>query len=188
MEGVMRAIVIAAALAAACTPAAEKTAEQSTDAGCNATASAPWAAGDETITVEATSAGADCASAEATIKLRRADGGELYAQTFPASQVMTLAGAESAPDMERRLREWVSPPNAAPDSTGDLPEWAANETNPGESDFPFHPYGGMDRAAYESLRAADEPMFCFVQGMESQSCFWLDAGALRRIGEQQFPG
>jgi hypothetical protein len=101
---------------------------------------------------------------------------------------MVLAGADSVADMERRLQEWVSPPGAALDSTGDLPEWAADAANPGESEFPFHPYGGMDRAAYAALRTADAPMFCFVQGMESQACFWLDAGALRRIGELQIPG
>ena len=89
--------------------------------------------------------------------------------------------------MQRRLQEWVSPPGAAPDSTGDLPEWAANADYPGNSEFPFRPYG-LERADYAALRARDAPMFCFVQGMESQACFWLDQGALRRIGEQQFPG
>ena len=192
----MRTFMVLAALAvAACTPPAQKSADQpagqSTDAvgpnNCDATAPSTWAAGSETITVEASSAGADCASAEATITLRRADAGAMYSQVFPANQIRVLAGADSAADMERRLQEWVSP-SAALDSTGDLPEWAANAAIPGESESPFHPYGGMDRAAYAALRAADAPMFCFVQGMESQACFWLDAGALRRIGEQQIPG
>ncbi len=208
----MRTFVVVAALAvAACTPPAEQSADQpagqSTDAAgpnksadqpagqstnaaapdnCNANAPSTWAAGSETITVEASSAGADCASAEASITLRRGDGGAMYSQVFPANQIRVLAGADSVADMERRLQEWVSP-SAALDSTGDLPEWAANAAIPGESESPFHPYGGMDRAAYTALRAADAPMFCFVQGMESQACFWLDAGALRRIGEQQIP-
>jgi len=197
MEGAMRSFVVVAALAVvACTPPAEKSADQpagqSTAAAgpndCDATASSPWTAGSETITVEASSSGADCASAEARITFRRADGGTMYEQAFPASQIMTLAGADSVADMERRLNEWVSPPGTAPDSTSDLPEWAANADNPGESASPFRPYGGMDRAAYAALRARDTPMFCFVQGMESRACFWLDAGALRRIGEQQIPG
>ena len=211
----MRTLVVVAALAvAACTPPAEKSADQpagqSTDAirpnrsadqpagqatdaaapnNCNATAPSTWAAGGETITVEASSVGADCANAEATITLRRADGGGgvMYSQVFPANQIRVLAGANTVADMERRLQEWVSPSTAL-DSTGDLPEWAANAAIPGESESPFHPYGGMDRAAYDALRAADAPMFCFVQGMERQACFWLDAGAFRRIGEKQISG
>jgi hypothetical protein len=196
----MRVLMMAAALAlAACSPSGcsnnatqdEPNAETTqVDAanGCAATASAPWVAGAETLTVEGSTTGADCASAEARMALRRADGGEMYGQVFPASSIMTLAGAESVADMERRLHEWVSPPGAALDSTGDLPEWEANAELPGNSEFPFRPYGGTDRAAYEALRATDAPMFCFVQGMETQACFWLDQGALRRIGEQQFPG
>ncbi len=209
----MRTFVVIAALAvAACTPPAEQSADQpagqSTDAAgpnksadqsagqstnaagpqnCDATAPSTWTAGSETITVEGSSAGANCSSAEATITLRRGDGGAMYSQVFTASQIRVLAGAESVSDMERRLQEWVSPSGAL-DSTGDLPEWAANAAAPGESESPFRPYGGMDRAAYAALRAADAPMFCFVQGMASQACFWLDAGALRRIGEQQIPG
>jgi hypothetical protein len=215
MEDAMRTFVVVAALAvAACTPPAEQSADQpagqstdavgptksadqpagqSTDAvapnNCNATAPSTWPAGSETITIEGSSVGADCASAEATITLRRADGGggAMYSQVFAANQIRVLAGANTVADMERRLQEWVSP-SAALDSTGDLPEWTANAAIPGESESPFRPYGGMDRAAYAALRAADAPMFCFVQGMESQACFWLDAGALRRIGEKQIPG
>ena len=111
----------------------------------------------------------------------------MYGQAFPASQIRTLAGADSVADMQQRLQDWVSPSETL-NSTGDLPEWAANAENPGASTAPFRPYGGTDRAAYAALRAADAPMFCFVQSMESQACFWLDAGAFRRIGEQQLPG
>jgi hypothetical protein len=196
----MRVLSMAAALAlAACSPsgcsdnakqdAPDGEAAQADGAGCAATASAPWAAGGETLTIEASTTGADCASAEARIALRRADGGEMYGQAFPADQISVLAGADSVADMQRRLQEWVSPPGAAPDSTGDLPEWAANAEHPGTSEAPFRPYGGMDRAAYAALRTDDAPMFCFVQGMESSACFWLDqGGAFRRIGEQQLPG
>ena len=209
----MRMFVVVAALAvAACTQPAEQSADQpagqSTAAAglnksadqpagqstntagpenCDATAPSTWTVGSETITVEGSSAGANCASAEATITLRRADGGAMYSQVFTANQIRVLAGADSVVDMERRLQEWVSP-SATLNSTGDLPEWAANAAVPGASESPFHPYGSMDRAAYAALRAADAPMFCFVQGMASQACFWLDAGALRRIGEQQIPG
>lgn len=194
----MRILVVAAVLAvSACSPAPEKSADASGDksteaaapSNCNASASSSWAAGgDETLTVEGTTTGADCAGAEARFTLRRPGGSALYEQAFPANQIMVLAGATSVADMKSRLQAWVGGGGAALDNTSDLPEWAAGAANPGASEFPFHPYGGMDRAAYETLRAANAPMLCFVQGMESQACFWLDAGALRRIGEQQIPG
>jgi hypothetical protein len=192
--------MIAAALAlAACSPSSctnnakqdepsEETTQTDAANGCAATASAPWAAGAETLTVEGSTTGADCASAEARLALRRGDGGgETYAQVFSASSIFTLAGASSAEDMQRRLQEWVNGAGPVLDSTGDLPEWEENAELPGNSEFPFRPYG-IDRAAYAALRATDVPMFCFVQGMETQACFWLDQGALRRIGEQSFPG
>lgn len=193
----MRTLTMLAALAiAACTPPAQQPTEQAanqsaaTEAAnnCQAAASAPWTAGGQIVTVEASTTGDDCAGAQATITFRNEEGASLYGEAFPANQVMVLAGAESVADMERRLNEWVAPAGAAPDSTNDLPVWAANAAEPGESEFPFHPAGGMDRATYDALRSADAPMFCFVQGMESQACFTLDAGALRKIGVQQFPG
>lgn len=192
----MRALLVVAALAvtacspSGCTPAAEKTAEQPADAagaeGCAASASSAWNAGGETITIEGSTTGADCASAEARIAFRRGEAEPFYQQNFRAGAIMTLAGASSIEDMQRRLQEWVSPPGAAPDSTGDLPEWPANAAGPA-GEFPFQPYN-MDRATYEAHRAADTPMFCFVQGMESEACYTLDNGAWRHLGLQQFPG
>jgi hypothetical protein len=194
----MRVLMMAAALAlAACSPSGcsneAKQDEQSADTaaaggaeGCAATASAPWNVGSETITVQGATTGADCASAEASISFHRGDAAAMYQETYSASQVMGLGGASSAADMQERLLDWVTQDETR-NSTGDLPEWAANADNPGTSELPFRPYG-IDRDAYIALRTADAPMFCFVKGMESQACFWWDAGAFRRIGEQQLPG
>jgi hypothetical protein len=195
----MRLMLIAAVLAlTACNPspnggaepapAEAQTAQADGTNNCPATASAPWNAGGQTITIDASAVGVDCANAQATILFRTAAGAELYVETFEVSQVMVLAGAESRADMERMLREWIMPPGAAADSTGDLPEWPTNATLPGDSEFPFHPEQGVDRAAYAALRTADQPMFCYVQGMESQACVTLEGRALRLIGVQQFPG
>lgn len=189
----MRLFVIGAALVlAACNPSAEapvaEVAEASGPNNCPATATTQWHAGDQAITIDASVQGVDCASAQASLVFRGANGAELYAETFEVSQVMVLAAPESVDDLQRRLNEWISPPGAAPNSTDDLPVWEANAQTPVSGEFPFYPEEGMDRAAYTALRAAEAPMFCFVQGMESQACLTVQGGSLRKVGVQTFPG
>jgi hypothetical protein len=185
----MRAALIASlAVLAACTQEAAPPAGETQTAeavnNCPAQASAAW----DAFTIEAVATGADCAQAQATLTIRNANGGVAYTQTYPTSQVMVLVGAESPADMERMLREWVSPPGAAKDSTGDLPVWEANAEQPVSGEFPFYPEEGVDRAAYEALRRGDAPMFCYVQGMESEACLWNQNGVVTKIGVQTFPG
>jgi len=99
-----------------------------------------------------------------------------------------LAGAESVEDMQRRLNEWITPAGAARDSTGDLPVWEANATQPMSGEFPFYVEEGVNRERYETLRAQDAPMYCYVQGMESEACLVRENGRLTKIGVQSFPG
>ena len=181
----MRITIFAAALVlAACTgEQASQSAETAADNGCPATANATW----ESLQIEATTSGADCEQAEARIVIR--NGGEqVWNETYPVSQNMALAGAADPEEMQRRLNEWINPPGAASDSTGDLPEWEANAANPMSGEFPFYVEEGVDRAAYEAVRGRDAPMFCYIQGMESAACLVLDNGRLTKIGVQSFPG
>lgn len=185
----MRIVLIAAlAVLAACTqeaagpPGEAQTAEAANN--CPAQASASW----DAFTIEAVARGGHCAQAQATLTIRNANGDLAYAETYEVAQVMVLAGAESPADIERMLREWVSPPGAAKDSTGDLPVWEAGAEQPMSGEFPFYPEEGMDRAAYEALRRSDAPMFCYVQGMESEACLVVQNGAVTKIGVQTFPG
>jgi hypothetical protein len=170
---------------AACNQAAEKTDEppQTAENGCPATASGTWSG----MQVEANANGADCATAQATITIRNG-ARVLWSEEYPVNEVMVLAGPESVEDLQRRLNEWVNPPGAARDSTGDLPVWAAGAQNPMSGEFPFYAEKGVDRAAYETLRGADVPMFCYVQGMESEACLALENGRVTKIGVQSFPG
>jgi hypothetical protein len=184
--------IVVLALAACSPPAAEQDAasppEIAVADNCPASASSQWNTGNQVVAVEAVAGGEACASAHATLTFRDAEGATLYEETFEAQHVMVLAGAESVDDMRRRLNEWISPPGAAPDSTRDLPEWAAGAESPMQGEFPFYPEEGLTRTAYEALRTLDAPMFCFVQGMESQACLTMQSGALRKIGVQAFPG
>jgi hypothetical protein len=101
---------------------------------------------------------------------------------------MTLAGAASVDDMQRRLHEWIGAPGAGRDSTGDLPEWPAGADAPAAGEFPFYVSDGWDRTSYESIRRNDRAMFCYVQGRESEICLAAVDGRLDEIGVQTFPG
>lgn len=185
----MRVLIAAAsvlALVACGQQAAEQKAAEApvvAENGCPATASGTW----QSLQVEAAANGATCADAQVTLTIRNGEQ-TLWTDVHIASQVMVLAGAESVEDLQRRLNEWVSPPGASRNSTGDLPVWVANAPQPISGEFPFYPEEGVTRATYESIRGRDAPMFCYVQGMESEACVALENGQITKIGVQSFPG
>lgn len=202
----MRTILMAAALLtlAACSPPAANTSQTAsmsaadaepaaTEAiavnGCPAQASSTWSAGAvATFTITASASGAGCADAQATISIADAGGVVVHTATLAASATQALAGAESVPDMERMLREWITPAGASRDSTGDLAPWPAGAPEPSDAEVPFHPAAGVTRSIYEALRAADAPMYCYEQSREGALCFTLRDGALAPIGVQTFAG
>ena len=187
----MRAFAVIGVLAlTACGPGAEQPGQtRETANGCPAAAASSWTADDGAVfTIEASAIGADCAQANAAFSIQNAAGETVWSEAYPVSEVMTLAGAESVEDMQRRLGEWINPAGAGPDSTGDLPEWAQGEDTPMSGEFPFYVEDGLSRSAFEALRARDVAMFCYVQGMESVVCLAVDSGELKEIGVQTFPG
>jgi hypothetical protein len=186
----MRTWLILAGALWACSPPPEPAAINAAPGGaCAARAGTSWTAGGGvTFTVEAESAGDACATAAVTLTIRSRDGATAYEQHYLADQVMTLAGADSVDDLRRRLSEWITPPGAQMDSTGDLPAWTEAASFPMNEEFPFYPEDGVTREIYEALRGEDRAMFCYVQGMESMACLAMHEGALTKIGVQSFPG
>lgn len=183
----MRFMMIAGALAlaAACAPATQTAAS-----GCAVSVSTPWRplSGTE-FTIEAGSMGADCAKAVATIVVRDVQGNALWAQAYSAEHVMVLASAQDPAAMRAALSEWIDPAsNTMMQTTGGLPEWPASADGPQSGEFPFYPDEGVDRESYNAIRAADTPMFCYVQGMESLACVALQDGGMQQVGVQLFPG
>jgi hypothetical protein len=152
--------------------------------GCDANANAEWSG----LRVEALAAGRDCASAHATLTIKSEAGAALYSETYPAANVMSLAQAGDATAMQAALGDWINSSNHTMSSSGALPDWPANAEAPESGEFPFYPEQAMTRDAYLAIRAADAPLFCFVQGMESQACLALQNGALTKVGVQLFPG
>jgi hypothetical protein len=185
-------LAVCFAALAACGPAKQTAA--STAPGCAAEAQAHWAPAAKTnFLVVAKSAGADCAAATATITISSADGKVLH--TFEApTEVMRntiFAEANTPEGMQAALASWIDPrSNSAVKTTNALPEWKADAEMPGDPEFPFMPAEGMTRAGYSSMRASKQPIYCYVQGGESQNCLALDekAGTLTSVGLQRFPG
>ena len=183
----MRIVLIVGALAlAACSPAEEA---ENLAPSCDARAATAWVASDTQYSVEATSAGPDCARAVATITVRDSSGAPLYAEAHFAQHVMVLAPATDAASMETALREWTNAANNTTMQTSSaLPDWPANANAPVSGEFPFYPDSDVDRDTYLGLRQADVPLLCYVQGMESLACLALRNGQLEKVGVQTFPG
>ncbi|OQW60672.1 MAG: hypothetical protein A4S17_10340 [Proteobacteria bacterium HN_bin10] len=181
------AIAALAALVVACQPAEER---DVMSAGCEARAAAQWSTeADPNASVEAITTGPDCARAIATLIIRNGSGEPLYAMTYNPSQVMTLAQAGDAAAMQAALAEWIDPgANTTMQTSSALPEWPENAMSPLGGEFPFYPEEGYGRENYAEVRAANAPLYCYVQGMESMACLALREGALELVGVQTFPG
>lgn len=188
----MRIVVLAAALAlaAACTPDATKQGGAVAAGGaCNASATTAWhPEGAPEFTIDANTTGPDCANAVATYVVRAADKSVVWAEVYHAEQVMVLAGAADQGAMQAKLSEWVAFDNHTMASTGALPEWPAGAEAPQNGEFPFYPEDDVTHEIYNAIRTANAPMFCYVQGMESQRCLAWYQNTLVSVGVQTFPG
>lgn len=90
--------------------------------------------------------------------------------------------------MQAALAEWIDPArNTTLQTSSALPEWPASTEFPTNGEFPFYPEG-FTREAYNALRAAHLPLYCYVQGMESMACIVYGDGGVDKVGVQTFPG
>jgi hypothetical protein len=112
----------------------------------------------------------------------------VYADAHLAGDIMMLAPAHDTAAMQTALQEWVTFDNHTMASTSALPDWPANATGPQNGEFPFYPEQAYDRDSYMRVRASGLPLFCYVQGMESQACLALADGEFSKVGVQSFPG
>lgn len=157
--------------------------------GCQASTTGAWHASTAvTLQVEASSAGPDCAHAVATIAVRDAGGKVLWVDAAASEHLMTLAQAHDLASMQRALADWIDSNNHTIATSSALPDWPQGADAPQNGEFPFYPEQELNRDAYIALRAANVPVFCYVQGMESEACVALQDGAMTKIGVQTFPG
>ncbi|MBL8557278.1 MAG: hypothetical protein JNM47_01040 [Hyphomonadaceae bacterium] len=173
-------------------PASDVVALPDPKGACAATATHVWrpiGAG-ASYTITGAAAGATCNTGEAVITVRNAAGKVLLSQGGYDVGVMAntvFAMAVSPESLKASLADWVSSAHAE-DATGQLPEWKAGEDQPVSGEFPFYPEEGMTQARYAAIRAANTPMYCFVQGGESMACYAVDGDTLTKVGLQSFPG
>lgn len=156
---------------------------------CSVSAASTWTAKPGSrFPVEAYSHGAECAQAVVEIIVREGGGRALWTDSAPAENVMIFGGIKTRAKMARALKEWISGEQMFK-SSADLPPWKTGAGQPATGEFPFYPEAGVDRAHYEQVRAAKLPVFCYVQGMESEACIVLhEDGRMEKLGAQSFPG
>ena len=147
-----------------------------------------WNAGDAgAFAVEAFTEGETCQDASAQLLFRDGSGDVVWTGNYSTSQVLTFADVETAAEMQTRLVQWIDQ-SRGPTTTAQLPEWLPDAEQPMSGEFAFYPDPGVTRDTYEATRARALPLFCYVQGMESTACLFLENGAFQRLGAQSFPG
>jgi hypothetical protein len=165
------------------------------EATCNASAHVPWrSSGRLGYQIEAYAAGSSCQSA--VVVLAVIDRGKpIWVTSRIADQVAMFSGSLLAKDtpMKEALTEWLETGfKVSPANTGTLPDWpqgASEPKRPDGEEFGFFIAPDVSRESYLEWREKKLPMFCFVQGMESESCIIVgDFGGIYEIGGMTFPG
>jgi hypothetical protein len=156
---------------------------------CDAEASGVWpSAGGQNFLVTATTSGPTCRQSVALLIVRDTDGNVVWTDARAAAHVMGLSTPETRSPMAGALQAWIAD-GARGQTTADLPPWPrAAEPPVTPSGFEFAPESWIDRALYLEIRARADPMFCYVQGMESLACLFLHRNRIEKIGIQSFPG
>lgn len=162
---------------------------------CNDRASLPWKAGNQTLTLEAISNGPECGKAIVVLVVRNANGEPLWTFVSRAADVAMFAPDHTAngKNMTGALKKWLAVGlNSNRKDMGTLPDWKQGADGPAEdppSEFSFTVSANLDHKTYVGWRKAKRPLFCFVQGMESENCITVSPeGTIVDVGIQSFPG
>jgi hypothetical protein len=155
---------------------------------CDAATDGDWVTGaGERFRVTATTSGPNCRQSVALMIVRDAAGDVVWTDARAAVHVAGLNTPRTRTPMTEALRQWIGFATRG-QTTADLPPWTRPQEGPSVSGFEFEPEPWIDRDTYLALRARAEPMFCYVQGIESLACLIARDGRLEKIGVQAFPG
>ena len=187
----LAALCLAALLAASCasTPAASAESGVGVGAACNTQATTEWrGANSRVFRATASTSGANCAQSVVLLIVRDNSGHVVWTDALVAAHVMGLNEPRTRIEMTRALADWVGLPVQRLQMTASLAPWAQTSGQRGESEFPFRPEEWIDEHLYERLAGEANPMFCYVQGMESLACLVEFDDRLEKIGIQSFHG
>lgn len=157
-------------------------------AGCSVAMAKGWVpAKGQVYGTEAYSNGSSCGAAVVTIVVRARNGQVVWTEAMAAAHLMTFGGAKTPNRMKAALADWLAQQHPFK-SSGDLPEWKKGAEAPAQlGEFPFYPE--VDQETYARVRSEKQPLFCYVQGMESMACVAITKdGSAAKIGVQTFPG
>jgi hypothetical protein len=200
-------LALGIATLSACQPPATETAKPgeaappaetaAAETGCNVHVEKAWIDQETPVrryTSEASVIGPTCQQGVAVLVIRQREGTPIYTWSGLVDYLFGLRDAADPAAMKTALNDWINQGNPAENTTATLPPWEETEGQPKRAEFPFMPAEGIDKAAWDQLKKDNLDMFCFPQGMESNSCAVLRPGtdgaptSMEEIGLQLFPG
>jgi hypothetical protein len=165
------------------------------NAKCESTAVAPWTSAKQyNFTLEAHAVGPNCASGVVVLLVVDDKGVVQWSDTRLAQQnLMFQEGITDNASMKKALAAWLAQGlGTKPQTTKDLPDWKPGQIQAereGDGEFGFYAAQDVTQDFYSRAREKNQPLFCFVQGIESTSCI-AAAGpqSISEIGGFTFPG
>ena len=171
----------------------------SSKANCDLTVARAWQVGRKLpYSVEASSVGPDCKRAAALMVVRDDKGEVKYSFSAAAKDIGTFGNLAEAPIVDAKkmrvaLTEWLETGlDSKMNHLSKYPQWKNGAEGPAEippAEFPFTASSDLTCDTYENWRKQNLPVFCFVQGIESERCLVLvKDGSVSEVGIQSFPG
>jgi hypothetical protein len=164
-------------------------------AKCEAMAEAPWASAKKYgLILEAHAVGPNCASGVLVLLVVDDKSVVQWSDTRLAQQnLMFQEGITDNASMKKALAAWLAQGLETKLQTAkDLPDWKPGQKQAereGDGEFGFYAAEDVTQDFYIRVRQENQPIFCFVHGIESTSCITV-AGPKRiyEMGGFTFPG
>jgi hypothetical protein len=162
-------------------------------ATCNAAYEAPWkASGKLGYNLAAYAVGANCRNAIVILAVTDAKHKPIWNTSRLAEGVAVFSDEHTVngTNMKEALKNWVQIGlETKTTEASTLPDWPAGASEPTREEFGFFIDAEIDHESYLKWRKQKRPLYCFVQGMESETCILADdSGQVWDIGGMTFPG